>query len=146
MKFNCSVDIKAPLEKVIDLFDDPDNLKEWQDGFESFENLSGEPGQPGTKSRMIYNIRGKPMELIETITVRNLPHEFSGTYDHKHMSNSMKNYFEDLGDGQTRYRTEVEYTQFHSFPIKILAKLFPGMFKKQVQKWMDQFKGFVERN
>lgn len=28
---------------------------------------------------------------------------------------------------------------------KLMAKLFPGMFKKQSQKWMDQFKEFVEK-
>lgn len=146
MKFTCITDINAPREKVIKLFDDPDNLKEWQDGFQSFEHISGEPGTPGAKSRLVYIMRGKPMELIETVLVRDLPYEFSGTYEHIHMTNTLKNYFEDLSDGRTRWRSECHYTQLNGFMIKLMARLFPFIFKKQVQKWNDQFRDFVERS
>ncbi|MEO1260380.1 MAG: SRPBCC family protein [Bacteroidota bacterium] len=147
MKFSCQVTIDQPIDKVIELFDDPNNMKHWQDGFVSFEPISGTPGQPGAKSRIIYEIGKKkaPMELIETVLVRNLPHEFSGRYEHKHMTNSMKNYFKKLNTNQTHWTAEVEYTQLNSFMVKIMAFLMPGMFKKQVQKWMDQFKAFAER-
>ena len=146
MKFTCQVDVNLPIKRVIELFDNPDNMREWQDGFESFEHLSGEPGQPGAKSRVTYDMgkRGK-MELIETVLVRNLPHEFSGTYEHKHMTNSLKNYFKELDSNKTRWISEVHYTQMNGFMIKLMAFFFPGMFKKQVQKWMDQFKVFAER-
>ena len=147
MKFTCHVDVNQPINKVIELFDNPDNMKHWQDGFVSFTNISGRPGQPGAKSRVIYDMgkRGQ-MELIETVLVRNLPHEFSGTYEHKHMTNSMKNSFKELSPNQTRWTAEVEYTKMNGFMIKIMAFLMPGMFKKQVQKWMDQFKAFAERS
>lgn len=146
MKFNCSVEIERPIDRVIELFDNPDNMKEWQDGFVSFEPLSGIPGQPGAKSRVTYDMgKGKKMELIETVLVRNLPDEFSGTYEHKHMTNSMKNRFIALSENATRWEAELEYTKLNGFMIKMMAFLFPGMFKKQTQKWMDQFKAFVER-
>ena len=145
MKFNCSVEINLPVDKVVELFDNPDNLKEWQDGFVSFEHLSGTAGQPGAKSRIIYKMGRREMELIETITVRDLPREFSGVYEHESMDNTMKNYFIELGPERTRLDAEVEYTEFRGFMVKIMAFLFPGMFKKQVQKWMNQFRDFAER-
>lgn len=145
MKFECHVDIDAPRDKVVKLFDDFDNLKEWQDGYQGYEHMEGTSGQPGAKTRMNYIMRGKPMELIETVEVRNLPHEFHGTYVHKHMTNSMKNFFEEIGGG-TRWRSEIHYTRLNGFMIKAMAFLFPAIFKKQVQKWMDQFKAFVERS
>ena len=148
MKFTCYVDIELPIEKVIELFDNPDNMKHWQDGFVSFTNISGTPGQPGAKSRIIYKMgKGKKqMELIETVLVRNLPHEFSGTYEHKNMTNSMKNSFVKKGPAQTRWQADIEYTKLSGFMIKMMAFLMPGMFKKQVQKWMDQFKAFAEKS
>jgi len=147
MKFQCHVDIDAPRAQVVKLFDSIDNLKEWQDGFESFETIAGQQGEVGAKAKITYIMRGKPMELIETITVKDLPREFSGTYEHVHMDNSMRNVFEELGDGtRTRYTAHVEYTALKSFMVRVMAKLFPGMFKKQVQKWLDQFKAFVERS
>lgn len=145
MRFECHVDIKAPRDKVIRLFDSFENLKEWQDGFQGHEHLEGIPGEVGAKTRMTYIMRGKPMELIETVDVKDLPREFSGTYVHKHMTNSLKNFFEEI-EGGTRWRSQVHYTRLNGLMIKTMAFLFPGMFKKQVQKWMDQFKAFVERS
>ena len=146
MKFNCQVEINQPIEKVIDLFDNHENMKHWQDGFVSFEHLSGRPGQVGAKSRIIYEFgkKGKTMELIETITVNNLPDEFSGTYEHKHMTNNMVNRFKSLGPNKTRWDAELHYTKLNGLMIKMMAFLMPGMFKKQTQKWLDQFKVFAE--
>ena len=145
MKFTCSVEIKQPIARVTELFDAPNNLKEWQDGFVGIEHLSGRPGQPGAKSKLIYNIKNKEMELIETIIKKDLPREFSATYEHKHMTNTMSNRFTSLGSNLTKYDAEIEYTQFNGFLVKMMAFLFPGMFKKQVQKWLDQFKAFAEK-
>jgi uncharacterized membrane protein len=146
MKFKCQVDIDLPREKVIELFDSVDNLKHWQDGFISFEHLTGEPGEVGSTARMMYEMNGRPMELIETVTVKNFPDEFSGTYVHKHMTNSMVNKFEWLASDKTRWTAEIEYTQLNGFMIKMMAFLMPGMFKKQTQKWLNQFKAFAEGN
>ena len=144
MKFSCSVDINLPVNRVIELFDNPDNMGKWQDGFVSFEHLSGVSGQPGAKAKVTYNMNGREMVLIETVKVRDLPHEFSGTYEHKHMTNSMKNSFKDLGNNKTRWTAELHYTKLNGFMIKIMAFLFPGMFKKQTQKWLNQFRDFAE--
>lgn len=146
MKFKCQVDIDLPREKVIELFDSVDNLKHWQDGFISFEHLTGEPGEVGSTARMMYEMNGRPMELIETVTVKNFPDEFSGTYVHKHMTNSMVNKFEWLASDKTRWTAEIEYTQLNGFMIKMMAFLMPGIFKKQTQKWLNQFKAFAEGN
>lgn len=144
-KFQCSVEIDRPLDRVVELFDNPDNLAEWQDGFVSYTNDSGEPGQAGAKSTFIYEGKGGRMELIETIIKNDLPREFVGEYWHKHMTNTMRYWFEPISETRTRYNSEVEYTELRGYMIKIMAALFPGMFRKQVQKWMDQFKAFVER-
>lgn len=145
MKFKCSIEIDLPREKVVELFDNSDNMKHWQDGFVSFEHLSGEAGKVGAKSRILYNNNGREMELIETITVNNLPDEFSGIYVHKHMTNSMVNKFEWLAASKTRWTAEIEYTQLNGMMIKMMVFLMPGMFRKQTQKWLNQFKVFAEK-
>ena len=89
-------------------------------------------------------MNGRVLELIETIIKRDLPDEFSATYASKPMTNTLKTSFIDLGEGRTRYQAEAEYVEMNGFMVKLMAKLFPGMFKKQVQKWMDQFRDFAE--
>lgn len=144
MKFLCSVEIDLNRDRVVELFDNPANMQYWQDGFVSFEHISGTPGHPGAKSRVLYKNRGKDIELIETVTVRNLPHEFTGGYDHSHMYNSMKNTFEELGSDRTRWNADIAYTIKKGFMLKVMSKIMPGAFKKQTLKWMVQFKEWAE--
>jgi len=145
MKFTCSVDINASRDKVIELFENPDNLQYWQDGFVSMDHLSGTPGTVGAKSKMLYRNNNRDMELIETIKLNDLPHEFVGDYSFKEGANTMRNLFERLPNGETRYTTEVDYYEMNAFMMKLMSWVMPGLFKKQVQKWMNQFKDFVER-
>lgn len=86
----------------------------------------------------------RKLELKETIITSNLPEEFKALYEHKHMTNTMKVSFESLSENQTRYTSEIEYTKFNGFIANTMAKLFPGLFKKQVYKWMKQFKEYTE--
>ena len=70
MKYRCEVIINLPRERVVELFDNPDNMSQWQPGLQSFEHLSGEPGQPGTKSKLVYDMNGRRVEMVEIKTDR----------------------------------------------------------------------------
>ena len=142
MKYSQEIIIDAPIQKVIQLFDDPNQMDKWMKGLISFEHLSGTQGQPGAKSKLKFQMGKREIEMIETITVRNLPHEFSGTYDAKGVHNIVKNYFEEISENQTRYTTENEF-QMKGF-MKIMAWLMPAAFKKQSMEYLVNFKNFVE--
>jgi hypothetical protein len=57
----------------------------------------------------------------------------------------MKSIFTSLGANETRYDAEIHYTKFKGFVVKVMVFLFPSFFKKQVQKWLNNFKIFVEK-
>ena len=144
MKFNGSIDINLPLEKVVELFKDEKNLKEWQDGFIRKEHINGLEGEKESVS-MIYFKHGKQeMELTETITNNDLPHSIEAFYHHKHMDNTLKTSFTSISESVTSYEIDGEYLAFRGFMPKLLATLFPSMFRKQAEKWMHNFKGFCE--
>lgn len=143
MKYTCEVEIHQPIDKVITLFDNPDNLKKWMDGLQSFEHMSGEAGYPGAKSRLKFKMGKREMEMIETITVRNLPEEFSGTYETKGVFNVVRNKFVAVSNDKTKYITEQEF-QFQNFIMKLMGFLMPGIFKKQSMKFLKNFKRFAE--
>jgi len=143
MKYTTQIEINLPVDRVIELFDNPDNLKHWQPGLQSFEPISGTPGQPGAKSRLKFKMGKREIEMIETVTVRNLPEEFSGTYEAKGVLNIVKNKFIPLSANKTKYVAEQEF-QFTGF-MKLMAWLMPGAFKKQSQKYLQQFKDFAEK-
>jgi uncharacterized membrane protein len=144
MKFTCTVIIKLPITKVLALWKDETNNKEWQDGFISKELIEGQKEEIGSKYKILLEQGSRKMELIETILINDLPKERKSLVEHVHMDNTQLVKFESISENETRYVSEIEYTSFKHFMPRILAKLFPNMFKKQVQKWLDQFKKFAE--
>ena len=145
MKIKGSLIINKPQTEVVEFFADPNYLGEYQDGFQKKELVSGEMGQKGAVSNMYYKYGKREMVLTETITANRLPDSFEAFYHHKHMDNTMKCAFLPLGDKQTRYEYEFEYTRINWIMPKLIAILFPGMYRKQGEKWMRQFKEFVEK-
>lgn len=143
MKYTNEVEINQPLQKVIELFDNPANMPKWQPGFISMEHISGVPGQPGAKSKLKYKMGKRDVEMIETITTRNLPKEFHGIYEAKGVYNVQKNFFKETGPGKTKWISETEF-KFGGM-MKLIGWLMPGAFKKQSQKYLDLFKAFAEK-
>jgi hypothetical protein len=109
MNYKVEITLDLPQERVIELFDDPENLNQWQSGLQSIELISGEAGEPGAKSLLLYDMNGRKVEMIETITSRGLPDIFSGTYDAKGVHNLVENRFYEEGPNHTRWVTENEF-------------------------------------
>lgn len=131
MKFTTETDINKPIDKVIELFDNADNMSKWMEGLQSFEHISGTPGQPGAKSKLKFKMGKRDIEMIETITVRNFPDEFSGIYEAKGVNNIVINKF-----------VKVSEEGF----MKIIGFLMPNAFKKQSIKYLNDFKKFAENS
>ncbi len=144
MKYTSSIEINKPVARVIELFDSTDNMFKWMKELQSFEAISGNPGQVGAKSRLKFKMGKREVEMIETITVKNLPDEFSGTYEAKGVFNVVKNKFIALPGNKTKYISEQEF-KFLGF-MKIIGFLMPGAFKRQSMKYLNDFKMFVEKS
>ena len=145
MKFVCSVTIQKPRDLVVKYFADPMYLAEYQEGFIKKELQSGIEGQTGAISKMYYKMGKGEMELTETITHNNLPETFAAQYHHKSTDNTMLCKFIAIDTQSTQCYWEIEYTAMRGFMINLMKILFPGAFKKQVEKWLNNFKAFVEK-
>ncbi|WP_282135814.1 SRPBCC family protein [Seonamhaeicola maritimus] len=141
MKFTCSININKPKLDVVKHFEDPEALKQSQKGFQRIDHLSGNKKEAGAKSKLFY----AKFEMIETIIENKLPDTFEAQYDHKNMSNTMHTEFVAINDHETKLTTIIEYTRFTGFIINVMARLFPSMFRKQVDKWLVKFKYYVEK-
>ncbi len=142
MKYSLNILINKPLEQVVHAFDNQDNLYKWMEGLQNVETISGEPGKVGAKSKMLFKMGKREIEMIETIKRIEFPRLFVATYDAKGVFNVIENVFEKVDGNVTRYTTLQEF-RFKGF-MKIIAFLFPGSFKKQSYKYLEDFKKFVE--
>ena len=142
MRYETEIIINLPRARVIELFDSFDNLKQWQEGLISYEHISGEPGKPGATTRLLYDMGRRRMEMIETIIERNLPDEFSATYDASGVHNIVRNIFYDEEE-QTRWVLDSDF-QFRSY-MRIVSLFIPNSsFRNQTRSSMESFKRFAE--
>lgn len=145
MQYTIETEINQPRQKVIELFDNPDNLAFWQPGFISFTHESGEPGQPGAVSRIRYDHgKGREFDMIETVTVRNLPKVFSGTFEVPGMMKvEIENFFHERGPDRTLLVSKNDL-QFQGFWMKLLGFFIGFCSSNESKKFMDNFKAFCE--
>jgi len=143
MKYAIDIIIEKPRDEVIKKMDNADNMKHWQKGLVAAEHISGTPGEIGAKMRLTYIIGKRKFELIETITKRDFPDEFHGTYSTEAMHNIQENYFEDTINGHTKWISVSEFKPTN-FTMRAMIFLMPRAFKKQSKTYMKDFKNFVE--
>ena len=144
MTYTTEVTIDLSRDLVIGLFDSTENLYQWQEGLKSFEPISGDPGQEGAKSKMVYEGRKSDLEMIETIITRSLPDEFHSTYEAKGVYNEMFNYFSEPADNKTLWKT-VSVFKFRGL-MALMAPFMKSAFTKNTLLTMEKFKLFAEKS
>lgn len=143
MKYSVEVEIDLPRDRVIELFDNADNLPKWQPSLLSFEALSGEPGENGAKSKMRYKMGRKEIVMVETITDNRFPAGLTATYEANGVWNEVVNRFDETAGGHTRWTMESEFQC--KGVMRVMSFLMPGVFKKESLKQMRNFKDFAEK-
>jgi len=142
MKFKFEVVIDADLETVWSAFDNPDNMARWQQNLESFRHVSGEPGQPGAISELVYDEKGRKLILKETITERREPIFLAGTYESSTGNMLIVNHFEAVDEHSTRWTAWCNFS-FEGI-MKVMSLFIGGAIRKRTQADMERFKLMVE--
>ncbi|MCK5137635.1 MAG: SRPBCC family protein [Bacteroidales bacterium] len=142
MKYTTEVTINLPRVRVIELFDNVENMYKWQEGLKSFKIVSGNPGQEGSRSEMVYEGRKGDLIMTETITKRNLPDEFHGVYKTRGVYNEIYNYFIEMEEDKTTWRT-LSVFRFRGL-MALMAPFMKTAFTKNTLLNMERFKAFAE--
>lgn len=143
MKYITEIVVDKPIEEVMDLFKNADNLKHWQSGLQSTKLLKGKSGEEGAKRKLEINIEGRQVSMIETITKCELPHHWHARYTTDNMRSFQENYFEAKGKNQTYWKTTSRF-EFQGY-MRIVGSVLPGIFKRRSERVMKDFKAFAEQ-
>lgn len=142
MNYTNQIDIELPRARVVELFDNVDNLKEWMPGLVLFETIEGQPGKPGAKSRMEFQMGKRKIKMIETIVSNNLPDEMEGYYETNGMKNDIKVSFIEIEKNKTMYISESTFK--FSGVMWLIAPFMKKAFMKTSQDYLERFKKFAE--
>ena len=141
MKYTVEVKISLPRNRVIELFDSQENLFKWQKGLKSFDIVSGIQGEDGLKSKLIYEGKGKPVIMHETIEKYSFPDQLIAIYEADNVWNRCDNTFHDKGN-DTIWRMETEFRM--KGVMRLIGFLGKKMFVSQTKSDMEQFRDFAE--
>ena len=142
LTYTCEATVDLPRARVIELLEDHENLPKWQEGLVEFRPLTGTPGQTGATALIRQKMGSKIIEMTETVTERDGLARYCATYEAKGVWNRVDNIFSDTPEGHTRWRVETEFRC--TGLMWLFAKLAPGMFRKETEKYMANFKAFAE--
>lgn len=142
IKYTITQEINLPKEKVVQLFDNEDNLKQWQPELREIVHLSGEPGEEGARSKLVYQMGKRQIEMEETILSNDLPDGMHLLFTTKGVKNEQSHHFSAISDGQTKWES---HNIFHFSGFMAVAAFFmKGAFKKQTAKYLRRFREFAE--
>ena len=144
MKYTIDISINIPRERLIELFDNPDNLPKWQEGLKSFVQLEGKAGQEGSSSKMVYSGRKSDLIITETVIRRNFPDLYSVTYKSKGVYNKVVNHFSEPEPGQTIWKIINEFR--FSGMMALMAPFMKSAFTSNTLLNMERFKAFAEKS
>lgn len=143
MKHSAEIIINAPHEHVWAIFDNADNMQKWQPTLESFEHVSGSPGQPGAVSTLTYNENGRKIVMTETISERREPDFLAGIYESNFGTTTVVNHFDALDGGKTRWRVWCNF-RFRGF-MKFMALFMRRSIRNHTNNDLQRFKELAEK-
>ena len=137
-----TVTINKPVEKVWELFMNPDNLKNWLTGFVSVEPISGNAGEAGSVSKLKFMERGKLVEVKETVMAATPNKQYSFEMEHKDFHGKTDVRLVSLGN-RTEFIQTVEFFP-KGFMMKLMMPIVKGAMKKQMENELINLKNFIE--
>ena len=142
MKYTAEISINLPRSKVIEIFDNTENLYKWQPGLRNRIHLEGKPGEEGARSELVYEGRKGDLVITETITVKRLPEQMHMNYTSRGVYNEVANWFSEEEPGKTLWRS-INLFRFKGF-MMIMAPFMKQAFIHNTMLNMDRFKIFAE--
>lgn len=144
MNITTTVIINKPIRQVWDFYDNPDNLKLWLANFKSFELISGNPGETGTKSKHIYEEKGRIITMFETITEKVPYHKLSGILTMpKMMESNLQTVLKEIDKDKTQL-TCVTETKFEVLSLKLFGFMLKKAFQKRQDGHFNKLKMIIE--
>lgn len=144
MRYAITVDVDVPRDELVALVDDPVTLPEWHEGLLAVEALDGAPGIEGSRTRLVYDRAGQPVEIVETIVENRLPGGRTCVEAAKGSCRETRHEFEALGPDATRWTQHVTYA-FTGPGMAVLGALMPGSLARRTRRQMRLLKLYAER-
>ncbi len=142
MKYEMDIVIDLPRERVVELLSDYGNMFNWMPSLTDIEPISGTPGEVGAVHELTHKMGRRSVTMRETVTKKELPELYCGTYTAKGCVNHVENVLLEAGPAKTKWIIRSEF--ICTGLMWLMVKLMPSGFKKQTRIYMRSFKEYSE--
>jgi len=136
------VEVNASVEKAWAIFTDESRMGDWLTGFQSMETISGNPGEVGSKYRMIFVENGEEMVIMEEVTAFQENELFAFTLDADPLISDVEVKFR--GDESKTEMTATNHVVGKNFLWKSMLRIMKSMIANRGQEQYDKLKEIIE--
>jgi hypothetical protein len=141
MKSTITVEINLPQAQVAELFSNPRHTTQWMHDVDRIEAVSGEPGVPGSKYRLVPK-KGN-MVFVATVLAKDLPNQSRLRLDASNVVVSVTGTFKSLSAYKTLLVSQ-EVFSFEGVIGGILGFLAQSAIRRAHRRHIKAFKTFAE--
>ena len=142
MKFDSSIAISGPAEKIWNLMTDPVYFSRWQEGYASTVQLEGRPGETGYKAQHVFTENNKKTIIREEVLESRPKEQLVVRKEHPAMTTEIA-YRLQPGNGATALRADCSLVM-KAFSFKVLSPFLRKPFQRQMQSELERLKAFIE--
>lgn len=142
MKSVIELEVNVPQARLAELFANPEHSPRWMDDLARYEPISGAPGMPGSRYRLVPKKGG--MVFVGTVIARDLPARAQVQLDGPGVAVAVTGRFEPLAADRTRLISE-EVFQFRGVVGKVFGLFARPAIRAAHRRHMEAFKRFAEQ-
>lgn len=140
--YEVKIEVNKPIDEVFALFNDKNKLKEWTPTIKLFEPINETANHVGSTYKVIVDNNGKDFEMTEKVLAFEKNKKVSIEFDAQGMLKTDVITFKSVGN--KTIITNNASCKGTNFMLKCIFPFSKGMFKKEDQKYLDNFKKFAE--
>ena len=141
--YEVRVEIQKPLSEVFTAFNDQEKLLTWMPEIKSIEPINVKPGIVGSEYKIIVENQGKEMEMNEKVMAFIPNKKVTLFFDADDMLKTDEYNFS-FSDGKTTIIKDV-ICKSNSYLMSCLFPYFKGTFTDIDQKYLEDFKTYIEK-
>jgi uncharacterized membrane protein len=141
--YQVKIQIDKPIKKVFSVFNNQELMKEWMTDVKSVIPINIKPGIVGSEYKMILENQGKEVEMIEKVLAFIPNKKVTLFFDADDMLKTDEYSFS-FSEGKTTIVKDV-VSKSDSYLMSCMFPYFKGMFTEIDQKYLEDFKVYIEK-
>ena len=141
-KYSTEIEVNKPLSETFQVFSDQENIGQWIPEITKVETIDKKPGLVGSEYRITMDNEGQIMTMKEKVLAYVQDKKVTFYFDAESVLKTDDYTFSSDGN-TTTIKLDVSF-QAETYILSCMFPYFKGTFKGLDEKYLDNFKNYIE--